>query len=419
MNSFPKRALDFIICLIVVLFSTRGNDLVNEPIALTIAFTFIFLVALFRRVPFGKNFALILSVLVIFYVAYYLKFGEFTPGFYMRYLSTILMIYIVIKMFQQETLFRIEKVVFILTLISFPIYFFGFFNHAVLFDIIKSLQSSINLTTGLDEKIDYGNIFIYTVRPYEERFRNSGYMWEPGPFGIMSALFLMVNFIQNGFKITKRSVVYIAAIVTSVSTTAFIMLLVVLAFYTLNKGKFQKVMFIPAVVILGIIIWNQSFVGEKIMELSEDPEEQLENFYSSKNKTETQSLGRFAGLLYNIDNLQINPVFGVGGHEEVLYRRKEVYLYSTNGLGHYLMVFGILGFILLLTNLYKTSKKLIGDLNFKGWYFIVLVYLVAGFGFIIIVMPLFFFFQVYYLARNPKRRFINLEPQTVEISQKI
>jgi len=397
-----------LLALLLILFSSRANYIVNEPPGLFAAFILFLMITIYRRISVGKNFFIILIILIIFYIAYYFRFNELTPGFYTRYIAIILMSYLALKLLGKSLFYRVEKIMFVLILISFPFYILDIFYHNQLFSLIQSTQRLLGISTSLSEKIDYANIIIYTARPEAELFRNSGFMWEPGPFGVMIVLSMLIYLFTNDFKLSPRVLIYLVALVTTISTTGYIMVLVVMLLYLTNKQRYRKVLIFPVLLALGFVIWSQDFVGEKIIELAADPEEKLEASYNTKIKSQTQSLGRFAGLLYNIENLKINPLFGVGGNEEVLYRRQNIYYYSTNGLGHYLMIFGILGTIIMLFNLIKTSRQISKDFNFKGWYFLLLVYLTAGFGFIVVFTPLFYIFQLYYLA-IPRNRSLLLK----------
>jgi len=384
-GSFFLRFLVF--CVIV--FSTRASDLANSPIALLSICLFIVIYSYLIGNKFSSVFFNLIIILLLYFTLLFLKFKEFTPLFYARILAIFVLGYAVVFFTKEKFILIYGKIVSFLALVSLPFFILGIYSHPLLYRIGANLSEALFLDSQLSTQIDYRHFLIFTVRPIEEKFRNSGFMWEPGGFSVVCCIALYFNLFKSGFKINRWSIILIISILTTQSTTGYLLLLVVGLFYLINRKARISIYFFPVFILVGFYFWQLDFMGDKIIDLSSEADEKLEVFYESKSHTGTQSLGRFAGLIYNLEGVKLSPIFGIGSHEDILYSRNQVYLYSTNGVGHFLMTFGYLGLFIFLFYLYKSSVRLSKYYNYKGGWTFFIILLISGFSFPFFMTPIF------------------------------
>ena len=387
----PKvnKSISNVLVIFVIYFSTKGSDLANNPIAsLSISLLFIFY-TYYVGIKFPKTFYYLISSLWLYFTLLFIKFNEFTPLFYSRVFSIFVLGYIALFLTKDRFIPIYIKIVTYLSFVSVVFYILGIYSYSTLFSIGDFLSNSLLLKSELSSQIEYRNLLIYTIRPFEERFRNSGFMWEPGSFSVVIGLALYLNLALSKFKLNRTAIILFITLLTTQSTTGYVILMLNTLFYLINKKVNIKMYLTPLLILCGIYLWQLDFMGKKIQELSSDPDEKLEIFYDSKSNTGAQSLGRFAGLIYNLEGVKLSPIFGIGSHEEVLYSRSQIYLYSTNGIGQFLMTFGYLGLFFFLITMYVACKNLSAYYSYKGGWTLFIVLLVGGFSFLVFMSPIF------------------------------
>ncbi len=389
--------------IVLILFSSftntfyMGNLTYNSIILAAVLIAYL---VRYRSIPI--IYFKIILVFIAYNVIHYLIYRDFHPLFFSRYFFYISLAFFTIR-FNFENFFeRLEKVIYYGALISLPLFaiqvlFFGPFYSAM-----TTLQHLMGITSiARHDGMYYANTFFYTINTSGEA-RNCGFMFEPGAFGSILSIAVGLNLVHTNFDLrNKRLVVLLLALATTFSTTAFLAVTCLILFYIINTNLKKAILLIPAGVIVILILFQLPFMSKKITKLSSHPGKQLTTTVQMANNTDRlQSLGRFAGLLLNFKDFQKAPLFGLGGHD--ILRVSVINHWnvsSVNGLGDYLATFGAAGFLLLLFNLSKTFASVTADYNIRGFYFLVIVVLIATFSFVLLPTPLFFTFQIFYAAR--------------------
>ncbi len=156
--------------------------------------------------------------------------------------------------------------------------------------------------------IDIGNdhvsYIIYTAIFNEHIIRNCGMFWEPGAFGGILTLCLALNFNNlNYYWINHRYkfLFIILALVTSQSTTGYLVSFIIFLFVFSNKRNF---LFVPVFLIAFIYIYQTNeFLSEKI-------ESQSENAQLLDKGEFSQS--RFGSAIFDWHYIQKHPLIGNG-----------------------------------------------------------------------------------------------------------
>lgn len=183
--------------------------------------------------------------------------------------------------------------------------------------------------------------------------RNSGPFWEPGLFGFFLCIALYFNtFISNEKLYSKKNIVFILAILTTLSTTAYIGFFFILTIYYLFKVKKNKsfIGLFPFVFIIIIFlyntVWSFDFLSGKLSR-------NLDNLDSRQS--------RIGSMFYHFSSLSENPYIGVSIPAAVseldLSFSEKIRSVSSNGLSIVFFTlgipFGILFYLLLILGIFR------------------------------------------------------------------
>jgi len=201
--------------------------------------------------------------------------------------------------------------------------------------IIKPLGSE-NTPPGFVSKT---LIFFTYHHSYNQEFvedlRNSGAFWEPGMFAIFLNLALMINIYINKAKLlSHRNIVFIITLITTLSTTGFIVLfLIILSTFILNKKIEHAILYLPIIIGISLIaytyVWKLEFMSGKVTA-------QVDNANYNQSS-------RFGAALFHFEQLKESPLTGVflleaQNNKEINFEDRHV---TPNGISLIFMVWGI------------------------------------------------------------------------------
>lgn len=197
-------------------------------------------------------------------------------------------------------------------------------------------------------------------------------------FASVIGIALYFSVVNNKFRMFAReNIVLTIGMITTFSTTGYLMLIVILVFISVNRSEFMGkqsnigiYLFLPISIIIAIGIFQLDFVGDKIIDIIAGSESHLNRSYYTTIEGQQISLGRFAGLLYDLEDFVENPIIGYGGNREVSANANfYMSMRSINGFSGFIAQFGIYGTIMLLAGLIKTSILLKVLLNIDMLFF--------------------------------------------------
>lgn len=372
-----------------ILFSAGGISIFKHPrnsylILLGVSF-FIFLNNRFRINSLLK----LLIPWLIYVLINSLSFQTFHPYFAITGPVVIFGVWLLFSIYKtpKSLFYSLENKVFYLSRISAIFYLF----HVLSWGILRSLMSSIDLNSGKSY-----NILFYTAhfRSFNDLIpANSGFAWEPGPFACIISIMLMVRFLKTGWKIDKRTILYSLLILSTFSSTGYLCLVVVFTYfaYVNTYLRLRFLMYPVLITFVYLIFFSTSILSEKILSQWQSAQTVFE-FYRRYGSENSISIGRFEGLLLNLEDLKNNTLFGYGGHFSAttnwIY---ELNINSTTGLGNFLAQFGVIGFSFLIYLIIRSSKLMSKEFSFDkiGVLWILLI-LIITFGFNLIFTPFFF-----------------------------
>jgi hypothetical protein len=291
----------------------------------------------------------------------------------------------------------LTKVIVHLAIISIPFYFLQLISG----DLVYAIGKLFNLPPHMPSR-DYTNIIIFTYVK-QHAIRNSGFSWEPGAFGFFLNMALLMHLLINKFIFDKKAIWLGLAIITTLSTTSYIALLVIIFLYFRANGvKFSKLMFFIVPVAL-ILAFQLPFLLSKISFIYNSDSEDMKHIeFLSKwyyKHGQEMPLNRFSSMIYLFQLFGANMIWGVSNiYDETIPILKNINI--SNGIFEFMAKFGLIGLVYFLSRCYALFRKFTtAEISL----YCILVILVLGFSesiFVLSLMLCFFFLYHYYSEYN-------------------
>ena len=414
-NDIKFFSTRFIVFLFFVLMFGRGSSLVVNfdprinPLGLLLYIScIIYLMGkpnLYRIKRSSFNFALYSTILAVWLLCHLLFLDRGFPimpyTFFVLHIVTGILL---IKKYNENIVVYFEKaMVFFayISLIGWGIESLG--GSSLLMKSPILLENSAGVS-------DY-SLILYTLSVDPARsqelyggiFRNSGCAWEPGLFAVMLCIAILFNIFQTG-KVTfnKRMIVLITALVTTFSTTGYIMGIVIFAGYYLfskNVSFVKRIVYISIIVAGSISIYNLPFISEKIDKNADtesfSTEEASYVWYEKEGRAYTT--GRFEGIVLDFMNFKDKPILGYGLMREnsYLYNKVSPVIITSNGIMKPFAMFGIILGVVMFVLMYKSTVKLSKDFLFKPSYLLFIIILIGSVSYMYDSTPIMRALQLY------------------------
>lgn len=383
--------INYIVTLFFLLFASKANILVKSNLAWFCFEVFMIIIALkFNRVKKKDVQFFILSIVIFFiYILFRFKLNQL-PTDYLKsdifyFFKFVLTSYLFCLILKEKTLYYLVKVISHLALISLAFYVVQFYQDGA---IVKAIGKAFESVTVETFSLRYTNFLIFTYDTVHY-YRNSGFCWEPGAFGSFLTLALLFNFLINNFKLNKEAFIITLAILTTVSTTAYlgVFLLFFLRYRVLNKGS--KVAIIVFAIVFAIAIPNVPFLGEKIVEIYDQDIrdlkelEQLSNYYEDVQRQ--IPLNRFASVIFLYEQFDWKLFLGVSNQYDEYYIN-EYNVNISNGIMDFITKFGVVGLFVLLYRYGKLCKVYLRKMEYVVYAILILI--ILSFGEPILMLPI-------------------------------
>lgn len=404
--TIKREKVDYILFLMAFFITAMANAITISNITLVLATLITLFFFIKRGYKVDKAFIYFSIVYFIIVGLYLIKFGYLDPRTGREYIKFIYG-YILIKILWRNLIPFFTKTVYILALISLPLYLLQLYDYDMMRSIIGILEHNFSFLDYRDNW--YENLFVFTLND-NGMYRNSGFAWEPKGFGTFLVLALFFRLIQNKFKlIDKEVLVYVLALITTFSTASISLLFfTVLPFYLHNKKVSYKI--ISSILLFPIIIYiftNSEFLEKKIVNEYKTKDEYVAFITDPRTDIESRSLGRFGSLIVDFMDVKKEPLIGYGNQkfERTQFSIAGVKLVRVNGLSDYMAKYGLIGVLFLLIVLFKTSKRLGKIYNFKGGYWFIIGILLMNFASALLFSPIFLMFQFFpFISLKPSKK---------------
>lgn len=381
----------YLVVLLFLLFSSKANFLVKSNLAWFGFEVFMIVIALsFNRIKKKDvQFFILSSVIYFIYILFRFKLNQLPTDYFKSdvfyFFKFVLTSYLFCLILKERALYYLIKVISHLALISIVFYVLQFYQDGA---IVKAIGKAFESITVETFSLRYTNFLIFTYDTIHY-YRNSGFCWEPGAFGSFLTLALMFNFLINDFKLNKEALIITLAILTTVSTTAYLgaFILYFLRYRVLSRGS--KITIIIFAVIFALAIPNVPFLGEKVVEIYEQDIrdlkelEQLSVYYED---VERQiPLNRFASVIFLYEQFNWKLFLGVSNQYDEYYIN-EFNVNISNGIMDFITKFGVVGLMVLL---YRYGKLCRGYLRKTEYVcYSILILLILSFGEPILMLPI-------------------------------
>lgn len=345
-----KNFSDYILLLVVIAIS--GIPYFTTTILYIPVFSFLLIIFYLRKCSFDKQF--IYFILIVFLITllqiytFDIFYFETTLGVFLR----ILIAYFIIKILNIKFIKYYINIIFVFAIISLsihiPILIFpslvGFLksNIVPLFSFANIAQSP------------HATFLIHNLNQIE-LFRNSGPFWEPGAFGGYLVLAFIFNQVTENNK--KKNIIFLIAILTTLSSTAYIAtgIFLTLFYYKKISNIFLRYILIATILSVGTYLYNTvDFLGKKI----EDQLSQTKNAHVYGADDNTQ---RFLNILRDIEDFKNHEIIGRGTNPMTRYSQRQLEQIRTVGVTDIIVRFGLPFFLLILYFLYKSANSITKD----------------------------------------------------------
>lgn len=284
------------------------------------------------------------------------------------------------------------KIVCLLSVISLLFWCIDFIpqGHSFLLDIGEMLpqlgwENMRATREGSTANMSY-SLYLYTVYFMDNMSipQNTGPFWEHGIFCIYLVIAFYLNAIRENKIFTKYNIIFITTIITTFSSSGYVVLIIAMAFIILQRGglTFRKIILLSLLLVGTNYISSLDFMTEKITE----------------NAMSTQESSRFFAMVYHWQQIVKSPFIGYGPY---LNRVFSNLVMSPNGWTQLLRIWGIPFSVYLLIAFYRGIGNFFKDNRNSS---------LIRLGFFVIVMTAvfpqtlsvsyFYFFLFFYSLQN-------------------
>lgn len=352
---------------------------------------FIFLLITFikRSKKFDRQFNTLILTLLLISIFQFLNFDHFSFANLLGVFLPIFNAYLILKILSISFTYYYVKVMKIIAVISL-LFYLPSIVFPVTIDVLNSFSEILKFIDFSDSSIDTKTIIIFNIRKISE-FRNPGPFWEPGLY----CGYLILAFIFNTYNesINKKStnLIFIIAILTTLSTTGYIAFFTFLFFYyynTIKNGllKFTGILFLILLAYYSFV--NFDFLGKKIQNQLEEVNRTTD---VNRGNKDTQ---RFLNILRDIQDFKNHELFGRGSLPINRYSYDPENQIRTVGLTDILVRNGIVFFVILFLMIFSSLQSFtiyynsVGNIHALGIFITVIISLFS---------QIYFQYQLYWI----------------------
>lgn len=351
-----------------------STSVLENPLWVMIPVLLSGILALKWRIVLNKQIYLLVALFFIYFFAISVKFNEFRPTYFINYLLLFFTVYVAVKALNINFFRLYETVMYLLAIIGLS--FWGIqivlggdtlFNY---FAMIPGIDTWSYVSGG-----GYSAL-LYSVQPTTMSIqydflppRNCGFAWEPGGFAVFLALALFINlfFFSPDKNSRIRFWVLATALVSSQSTTGYLIFILILLFFYYNKKQKIVILLWPAVIAVIIVAFTLPFMSDKIVSLYREAEMIDIMVEGSIGRESSIAPQRFASFMIAFRDFLAHPILGLGGNAEASWTVQAGANVSTiTGLGNLLAQHGLVGFFFFILASYQSSAFYARTFSFKG-----------------------------------------------------
>lgn len=393
--------LEYFYILILMLYAGRSIEffesfeIQENPVGVLLPVVLSMILAFKWKLFINTQFYILLFLFTIYFIAVSLKYYDFRPTFLLTYFFLFFIAYTALGVLRFNLFLIYEKILYYLAGISLVLWVFQVVAGGdFLFNIISrfSFLEEMSYVSGRGL-----STIIYSIQPYATTLinehtisRNCGFAWEPGSYSSYLALGIYINLfmVKNDENSRMRLWVLLAAIISTFSTTGYVLLSLIMIFYLINRDFKKILLMIPVAVIALALFFSLPFMKDKIIELIREPQGMNELVYQSIGRETNITPQRFTSFMITLIDFRDNPVLGLAAHaEESWVEQIGSSISAISGIGNLLAQFGLVGFIPFILFSLKSSFLFAKYFNYRGKYLLFLMMLGISISYTIIFIP--------------------------------
>jgi hypothetical protein len=360
----------YILMLFLVILNNGITNLYTTIWGDVIFVTISFYIAYKNKIGFYDGFIKYFTIAYALITLYYFYDFGFVMLSSVKFYLKILSIYYLLKHYKLRFLTGFHDVVYILGIISLPLFLLQLINYDLLYNFMKL----INIAPPEATATGWVHFVIFTIDPSGMQ-RNSGFMWEPGAFGAFIAIALIINVIINDFRFNKKLFVFFFVAITTLSTTVYLVMFLIILTLVIKTSIKYLLLMIPIIIVSVILFLTLPFLGEKIL-ITFYNQENYMGFIENQDIKDGKSIGRYAGAMIELNNFVERPILGWGFQQE--YKQQGLVDFSNpNGLSVLLGKFGVVGFLFFFISAFLSFKNLSFDKNIQPVLFILILIIIS------------------------------------------
>lgn len=357
--------------------------------------------------------------------------GKFQKPFLMLFAAGFIvysLYYITAKALNKGVRLLLITILFIVLLSTFQLYTLGYVSYPGVFALVLKVIMGLFFlvyyqSIGINPYLMYVNLFSFLAKaslplfalnfftfsglpldvPYtkslllytsfdlpKDMLRNSGMFWEPGAFAGYLVLALLFIILQNrGFTLgayKKQAIWIVLGLLTTLSTTGFLVLALILLIYIVQNYKFGKFILIPVIAVGGYFAYNNlEILGEKL--------EDQYNEAAEMDKSDVSNT-RFGALNMDLQYIEDKPFTGNGLDKRTRYR---FHPWVDDGIGHgngmsnFIVYWGIPFFLFWLICVFRFAYISTASVSTAVWFTVIMILILQGEQFLNYPLFLLFF----------------------------
>lgn len=402
-----KEYKGYLAILLLIFLSSKTTILQDSNILLVIFF-FIYLSSILKSNIIPKKTYYVVAVLFLLPIIYLFKFNSIQVYTFLGFILKFLLGYFIIILNKDKFIQNLIQVIYVMTFLGLPFFLLEQLVPDLTHALLKQATNFYKPLLFINEASgDFFSIFFYNTgeRHY---YRNAGFMWEPSAFAVILLIAICFNTVLNKNFFNKKNIIFLIALATTYSTTAFVLLPLAISPYIYRLIK--KNILLMLISVFGFIVLfnffvNSEVIGGKISEQIENPERGLEDQFIEYSKYGISGLSRFASIVVDYPKLIDNPILGLGVDLSIttinsIYTDWGKEYRRSNGLMLLLLKFGLLFSLIFFFFWYRgflfiTNEKITAM-------FILFLFIALGFSNDLILSPLFFTFISFGILNKKK-----------------
>lgn len=285
-----------------------------------------------------------------------LAYDKFILGVMVAYFMRIYFAYFTVKIIGRDIDKYIVNQIYFFSIISLIITFLIFINPSLADFIYSNITPIFDKITLFQPNRQHFIIYTMELGWKVEIPRNSGPFWEPGGFSVFLFVALTFNLIRDKKFFNKKNIIFLIALLTTQSTTAYLAFFIFVCIYILiSYRSIYSFITMPLLIFLFLNLYtNLNFMEEKVNKM-----------YTDSKKASTEKVySRIVSGKINLDNFYSSPIFGIGRFFQVADEENT----GNNGTTLLLAEFGAVGFGYYFLMMFLSYRKYCRRYNFNSYF---------------------------------------------------